>query len=127
MTAPGTHAHRLDAYLRGQDGPRSAEEVREGLAEAGVSIGQATVYRLLKRGVEEGAYTPVSLADGGLRYEPADRGHHHHFHCGACDRVFDVDGCPGRFDPLVPEGFTLEDHELILHGRCRDCLPEEVA
>lgn len=127
VTTVGSHSERLDSFLREESGPRSADEVRAGLGRAGVRIGLATVYRLLKRGVESGAYTSVALPDGGLRYEPADRGHHHHFHCAACDRVFDVEGCPGRFAALVPEGFALDDHDVLLHGRCRDCVQGEAA
>ena len=127
MPAAPSHADRLAAFLAAEAGPRTAEEVRDGLEAAGVAIGLATVYRLLKRGAEEGRYAAVAVPGGGLRYEPADRGHHHHFHCGACDRVYDVDGCPGRFGPLVPEGFELEDHELLLHGRCAACAGQEAA
>ncbi|MEL7073813.1 MAG: hypothetical protein AAGK34_07270, partial [Planctomycetota bacterium] len=47
--------------------------------------------------------------------------HHHHFHCTVCDRMFDVDGCVGKLASLLPRGFTLEDHELTLRGRCKSC------
>ena len=122
MTSAPRHAERLAAFLADEDGPRTAEEVREGLKADGWSIGIATVYRLLRRGEEEGRYAAVAVPGGGLRYEPADRGHHHHFHCEACDRVYDVKGCPGRFGRLVPEGFELDDHEVLLHGRCATCV-----
>ena len=44
-----------------------------------------------------------------------------HFECRKCARVFEVHGCPGNLKPLVPDGFTLEDHEVILYGLCAEC------
>jgi Fur family ferric uptake transcriptional regulator len=49
--------------------------------------------------------------------------HHHHFQCRQCHRVFDVHGCPGNFNRLAPKGFTVEDHDLTLYGRCTHCAP----
>lgn len=85
----------------------------------GLSI--ATVYRQLKALVDEGALRAVQLAGEPPRYEPAAQGHHHHFQCTRCQRVFDVHGCPGTLAHLAPAGFVVEDHEVTLYGRCADC------
>lgn len=85
------------------------------------NLGMATVYRTLKLGVEEGWLTPVELPNSPTRFEMAGKKHHHHFECTNCQRVFDVQGCPGNLKPLVPDGFTLEDHEIILYGLCKQC------
>lgn len=106
--------------LRSAAGPLSATDVHALLGETG--IGLATVYRLLKKGLEGGDLVSVQLPGGPNRFEPADKPHHHHFECVACHTVFDVMGCPGGIDRLVPEGFTLEQHEIILSGRCSDCV-----
>jgi Fur family ferric uptake transcriptional regulator len=37
--------------------------------------------------------------------------------------VFDVHACPGDLSRLAPPGFTVEDHDLTLYGRCRECAP----
>ncbi|MEM0913835.1 MAG: transcriptional repressor [Planctomycetota bacterium] len=103
------------------DGPLSATDVHAQLAETGIGI--ATVYRLLNEGVEDGDLIGVDLPSGPRRFEPANLPHHHHFECAACNKVFAVPGCPGNLDRLVPDGFQLERHELILSGRCSDCLP----
>jgi Fur family ferric uptake transcriptional regulator len=50
--------------------------------------------------------------------------HHHHFQCTRCQRVFDVDACPGDLSGLAPPGFAVEDHDLTLYGRCKECVPE---
>ncbi|GAB4042664.1 MAG: transcriptional repressor [Rubrivivax sp.] len=84
-------------------------------------LGIATVYRTLKALVDEGSLRAVTLPGENPRYEPAHHGHHHHFHCQACGRVFDVHACPGNLARLAPAGFEVAAHELTLYGRCRDC------
>ena len=86
-------------------------------------MGIATVYRNLKALLDEGAIQLVSLPGENPRYETRGHGHHHHFQCTACERVFDVHACPGDLSRLAPAGFTVEDHELTLYGRCRECQP----
>ena len=109
----------VDTALDEAAGPLSAAELHELLSETGVGI--ATVYRVLNDGAEAGRYAVVQTPGGPARYEPATRPHHHHFECVSCQRVFDVEGCPGGMQRLVPENFTLESHEVLLRGRCADC------
>jgi Fur family ferric uptake transcriptional regulator len=84
-------------------------------------LGIATVYRNVKRLVDEGWLRVVELPGGPDRYERAGKRHHHHFHCRACDAVYEVESCPGDFRSLSPHGFRLEAHELILYGLCSRC------
>ena len=67
------------------DGPLSARELWSRLSGSGESVGLATVYRALQRGVDEGTLEPVEVLGSGVRYEPKDREHHHHFLCSTCD------------------------------------------
>lgn len=106
--------------VRSADGPLSAAEVHELLGDSGIGI--ATVYRLLNEGVEHGDLIGVDLPTGPRRFEPADMPHHHHFACSACNKVFALLGRPAGIDRLVPDGFELERHEVILSGRCPDCV-----
>lgn len=103
------------------DRPLDANEVLAAAQGDTDSLGMATVYRTLKLGVEEGWLAPVDLPNAPTRYEMAGKKHHHHFECRSCAKVFEVHGCPGNLKPLVPEGFTLEDHEVILYGLCSEC------
>jgi hypothetical protein len=32
-------------------------------------------------------------------------------------------GCPGDLSRLARQGFTVEDHDLTLYGRCNQCAP----
>lgn len=86
-------------------------------------LGLATIYRNLKLLVEDGSVRLVELPGAATRFESALHGHHHHFQCRTCERVFDVHQCPGNFAELAPRGFTIESHELTLYGRCADCSP----
>ena len=96
-----------------------ANEILEEAALDG--LGLATVYRTLKLGVEEGWLNTVELPNAPTRYEMAGKKHHHHFECRECNKVFDIEGCPGNLQDLVPDDFILEDHEIILYGRCDKC------
>ncbi len=85
-------------------------------------LGIATVYRNLKALAAEGVLKPVGLpGEATCRYELCGKAHHHHFHCRRCHQVYDVNGCPGNIVPLVPKGFVLEDHEVVLYGLCSAC------
>ena len=101
--------------------PLLAQEVLEAAQVLAPGLSIATVYRNLKSLVDDGALRAVLLPGANPRYEPADSGHHHHFQCLKCERVFEVDACPGDLASLAPSGFTVEDHDLTLYGRCRDC------
>ena len=103
--------------------PLLPQEVLESAQAAAPGLSIATVYRNLRSLVEEGALRPVVLPGENARYEPAGTGHHHHFQCLSCQRVYEVDACPGDLAWLAPPGFSVEDHDLTLYGRCRNCGP----
>ncbi|WKB55385.1 Fur family transcriptional regulator [Eleftheria terrae] len=101
--------------------PLLPQEVLEAAQPSVPGLGIATVYRNLKSLVEDGVLQAVTLPGENPRFEPAGRQHHHHFQCLRCQRVFDVHACPGDLSRLAPAGFTVEDHDLTLYGRCSDC------
>lgn len=101
--------------------PLSAAELLE-LAQARAGgLGIATVYRNLNSLLKEGWLAPVELPGGQTRYEMAGKAHHHHFHCEACGRVFELEGCLAAIDGLASPGFTVRRHELVLYGECPEC------
>lgn len=103
------------------NGPLSVQDVLDAAQAEVPGLGIATVYRNLKTMVEDGFLTPIEIPGEPARYEPADKHHHHHFRCRACDRVFDISGCSSRIDATVPPNFRVEEHVLVLYGRCPDC------
>lgn len=84
-------------------------------------IGQATVYRAVNALVEETWLNRVELPGETAYYERSGLGHHHHFRCNDCGRVFDVFDYPGNLNALAPKGFKVESHEVVLYGRCDEC------
>lgn len=85
------------------------------------ALGLATVYRNIKLLLEEARIREVSLPGEPPRYEVANLGHHHHFKCRLCDRVFDVAECDTDWNALAPAGFSVESHDVTLFGRCSAC------
>lgn len=105
------------------DRPLLPQEVLDAAQGLAPGLGMATVYRNLKAMLVDGEIRMVNLPGQSPRYELAHRSHHHHFQCRGCERVFEVDACPGDLASLAPPRFTVEDHDLTLYGRCSDCTP----
>lgn len=118
---------------------RQRDVIREALVDAGrplsprellvlarrrlPGIGIATIYRTLHLLAREGAIVPVELPGEAARYEVAGKGHHHHFRCRKCTRIYEIEGCAlaGGAAGVVPAGFSIEDHEVVLYGVCAAC------
>lgn len=111
----------IQSVLRACGRPLSPMEVHEAARSAVHALGLATVYRTLKLLVDEGVLRMINLPGESARYEVAESGHHHHFQCNTCRRVYDVSGCPGDMRRLAPRGFKIEAHDLTFYGRCSDC------
>ena len=111
----------IERVFRTAGRPLSPREVLAGAAADSPGLGLATVYRTIRSLLEEGWLRPVELPGAASRYEVGGKDHHHHFHCRHCDRVYEVDDCPGRVGELAPAGFRPEAHEIILYGLCRTC------
>jgi Fur family ferric uptake transcriptional regulator len=101
--------------------PLSPQEVLASAQSAVPGLSLATVYRNLKLLQSSEEISVVTLPGDSPRYESVRHGHHHHFQCLHCSRVFDVHACPGNLAKLAPEGFTVDHHELTLYGRCAAC------
>ena len=113
----------LLAIIAREARPLSPYELHDLALRAIPSISQSTVYRNLRALEEAGEIHAVSIPGQLARYELAEIAahHHHHFHCRGCDRVYDLEGCPGGLRGLLPRGFTLEEHTIVLSGKCEAC------
>jgi len=101
--------------------PLGPSEVLEAAQVHVPHLGMTTVYRTLKALVDEQWLEVVSLPGEPSRYERAGAPAHAHFRCEECDKVFRAPGtCPGVLS-MVPEGFALSNHSLVLYGVCGDC------
>ena len=101
--------------------PLLPQEVLDAAQAGAPGLSIATVYRNLRTLLGEGELRSVMLPGENARYELAGGGHHHHFQCLRCQRVFEVEACPGNLAALAPPGFRVEDHDLTLYGRCAEC------
>jgi Fur family ferric uptake transcriptional regulator len=124
MTATRSTRQR-DVIARVLDGAEGPLAVGDVLARAQTDLpglGVATVYRTLKLLTGQGRIHPLPL-DGETRYEPSGRGHHHHFSCTGCERVFTLHTCPVALPrgTVYPGGFIVEAHEVTLYGKCPVC------
>lgn len=111
----------IRAVLEAAHRPLSVAEILELARKQVRGLGIATVYRAVGALLEEGFLTPVEISGEAPRYEVSGRGHHHHFRCRRCHRVFEVEGCLPEVERLAPPGFVIEDHEILLAGLCPEC------
>jgi Fur family ferric uptake transcriptional regulator len=101
--------------------PLRVDEILEIGRKKVESLNLATVYRNLKLLVESGWLRMIHHPDLGAFYERTGKGHHHHFHCHACNRLFEIPGCALNEKESVPPGFFTERHEVFLFGVCSSC------
>ena len=101
--------------------PLSPQEARAIVSEKVPGVGIATMYRSIKEFLDEGWLVPVSLPGESPRYELGGKGHHHHFRCRRCNKVFELEGCVSGVQKLLPSGFRMENHEITLYGTCDHC------
>lgn len=114
----------LDEFLR-QERHISAEELYDIVKQRDRTIGQATVYRVLKLLCEAGLAREVDFSDGTMRYEH-EFGHEHHDHlvCISCGKTVEVvDPAIETLQKALAEkyGFRLSNHEMYLYGTCPEC------
>lgn len=103
------------------DRPLSPEEVLAASQLQVDGLGIATVYRNIKTLLEDGWLVTVELPGQPARYELAGKGHHHHFQCNGCGQVYELHGCVGSFRNMIPKGFQVTSHEVLLFGICQNC------
>jgi Fur family transcriptional regulator, ferric uptake regulator len=105
----------------------SAPEIEDQLRSGTRRVARASVYRVLDELEQLGLVTRIEVSRGMARYEAVhhDAGRHHdHFVCDECGGI-----TPFRDEELERTlkrvagrvAFTVEDHEVVLHGQCGAC------
>jgi Fur family transcriptional regulator, ferric uptake regulator len=110
--------------LEGEGGARhkSAEDIYKALLRSNEDIGLATVYRVLTQFEAAGLVTRHHFENGMAVFELNHGAHHDHIVCLDCGRVeeFVDSGIEDRQQAVADKhGFEIQDHSLILYGRCR--------
>jgi len=101
--------------------PLSPQEIFDMAQQEVPGLGIATVYRNLKSLQQEGSVVAVEIPGESPRWEAVKGSHHHHFLCKTCDKLYEINACPEDLHRLLPEGYTLEEHDILLRGLCNDC------
>lgn len=119
--------------LAGQECALTAQEIEDALRGSGRGQGRgrrvvsrASVYRILDELEGLGLVQRVETGQAMVRYERVCEHdeHHHHLVCDECGVVmpFSDAGLERAIKTLserVP--LTVSEHEIVLHGSCRDC------
>lgn len=84
-----------------------------------------SVYRNLALFVEAGIVREVRVPGAAVRYEDAQRGHHHHVVCTGCGQVAELPECDSAQHALphdVPGFERVDGVSLEYSGVCRKCV-----
>jgi Fur family transcriptional regulator, ferric uptake regulator len=101
--------------------PLSTDEILTGAHASLPSLGRATVYRSIRALLDEGWLAAVDVPGRTSLYERAGKGHHHHFECSLCKRVYELDGCASEIRAGLPAGFVSTGHDVTIYGSCAVC------
>lgn len=112
--------------LAAQECALTALEVEDALRMAQRRVSRASVYRILDDLQRLRLVQRVDTGQAMVRYERVceHEQHHHHLVCDECGLVmpFSDPGLERAIDSLsrrVP--LAVSEHEIVLHGSCRDC------
>lgn len=125
MKRKTTQRDAIQQVLQEKDCALEAEEILCAARQLVNSLNQSTVYRNLKLLLEKGWLRKINHPTRGPLYERAGRDHHHHFHCRACNKVYELPGCGLNEKDSTPQGFITERHEVYLFGVCASCKTED--
>jgi len=121
MTYQTRQCQAIQRVLQDTDQPLELLEILHASQTYAPGLGLSTVYRALKALVAQGKLVPITLPGEPTRYEAVGRGHHHYFHCRVCQRFYAIVCQFANLQQIVPAGFRLEQHEVILYGLCGIC------
>ncbi len=111
----------IEEVFQKEGRPLTPPELFEGAKRILPQIGLRTVYRQLKDMQEEGLVVGVDYPGQPLRFEWVSTGHHAHFICRKCDRVYDLQVNVPDVQIQPPPGFQLTGQETIFYGTCPEC------
>lgn len=114
---------RLAVYgvFNGAKGHFSVEEIYHAVKPQVPAISLGTVYAILENFTEKGLLSEIKIDFEKSLYERADMDHHH-FLCGSCKKIFDVEmpSCAVLKCKSV-QGHSIESFQGYFYGTCNDC------
>jgi len=113
-------------YLGAQRCAVTAHDIDDELRRGGRAVGRASIYRVLELLAELGLASRIDVGQGMARYERVEPSgdHHHHMVCDECGDVLpfedrELERALAHLSKKL--SFDVADHEVLLHGACRDC------
>lgn len=113
----------LDILKQPQARHFSAEDISHALYDRGENIALATIYRVLTQFEEVGLVQRHNFEGSSSVFELARGGHHDHVvcvDCGVVKEFYDETIEKRQREIAADLGFEIEDHALIIYGRCND-------
>ncbi|MFZ5623096.1 MAG: Fur family transcriptional regulator [Gemmatimonadota bacterium] len=101
------------------------DALRRRLAEQGVHVGTATIYRTLELLVQAGLVRAHDFGEGFKRYEPMPaQAQHGHLVCLRCGKVIEFG--TERLERMLPmiadeHHFQHHHHRVEIYGTCQEC------
>lgn len=111
----------IRGVLQKESRPMTAEEIHRLARKVIPTLGVSTVYRSIRRMVDEQQLVGVDFPGQPPRYELPTRDVHSHFICSKCQSVFDLPDTPPPPPVLLPDGFQFGGYELVVFGMCARC------
>jgi len=107
----------------------TAEELWQDLRSTSPTIGRATVFRCMKRLVDQRVLDSIDFMDGTRLYRVCGPrlgrdGHHHHLACLRCRKISEFHFCMGESELnriARDEHFKMQTHSLTIYGLCEAC------
>lgn len=103
--------------------PLDAIELRSRLEKRGITVDQATIYRMLDSFLTHGIIIRFEFQEGKFRYELAGM-EHHHLICTNCSKIEDISDCNLsllEMEIREKKGFLVKKHALEFFGVCSSC------
>ncbi|GEL17098.1 Fur family transcriptional regulator [Pseudonocardia asaccharolytica] len=104
-----------------------ADAIAKGVRRQLGKVSTQAVYDVLRALTEAGLVRRIQPANSPARFEVRVGDNHHHVVCRRCGAISDVDCAVGEVPCLEasdPEGFRIEEAEVIYWGICPDCQSE---
>ncbi|MGE0781665.1 Fur family transcriptional regulator [Mycolicibacterium sp.] len=91
-------------------------------------VSRQAVYDVLAALTVAGLVRKIQPSGSVARYESRVGDNHHHLVCRSCGTIADVDCAVGAapcLTPSDPDGFVVDEAEVVYWGLCPDCSAEE--
>jgi Fur family ferric uptake transcriptional regulator len=108
-----------------RDHPHVDTDTVIGLVRAEVgAVSHQAVYDVLRALTNAGLLRRIQPAGATARYEARIGDNHHHVVCRSCGEIADVDCAIGHapcLTPSDPQGFVIDEAEVVYWGTCPSC------